>query len=60
MTSLHIRVWADGTACPVDELREGDYSYMSDDYRDVDPSDPVALSYLSDTEVCALAEWLVA
>jgi hypothetical protein len=51
---LFVRVWPDGTAVTLDDLQDGDYSHMSDDYRDVDVSDPVKMSYLSEQEHSAV------
>lgn len=34
--SLIVRIWPDGTFATLEDIREGDYSHMSDDYEDLD------------------------
>ena len=45
-TSLLIRIWPDNTWAPVDDIRDGEFAWKSDDYSDVDINDPEALTKL--------------
>lgn len=41
-----VRIWADNSHAAVEDIREGEYNHMSDDYQDINVWDPSQLNTL--------------